>query len=137
MKRSFYIKITNKKLSSIILASACSLLLSAPIFATWYSSDITLPRTGSWISSVTRQATDNNQETKVTNNDYLVKGRIILAGSEQPLSSWVNHPKQGSSNYGSVFVHNTNTSLGDNLKVEFKTQVINFRTVTATLAWRP
>lgn len=125
----------NKKIVSgtLVLTLVLPTLASA---ATWYSSSITLPRTGSW-KTVEREATGSSQQTQVTNNKYDVLGRIISAVNGSALSSYVTHQDTDNSANGAIFTHKTNTKVGDRIKGEFKTAATNFRTTTATIAWAP
>jgi len=123
----------------IVKALLCTILIASfPVAAfaeTWYSSDITLPRTGSW-TTVTREATANTQKTKVTNNKYDVNARILNSGGKA-LSDYKKHQNEGNDDYGIEIEHKTGTAKGDKIKAEFKTTAVNYRTTTATLSWRP
>lgn len=123
----------------IIKALLCtSLIVSLPITAfasTWYGVRITLPRTGSW-KTITRDATSDKQKTQVFGNKYDVNGRIVTA-SGAALSSYKKHQNDSHKDNGLEIQHNTGAAKGDDIKAEFKTTVINYRTTTADLWWMP
>jgi len=121
----------NKVIKSLVVTTMF-LSISIPVFAdTWYSSSLTLPRTGSMTTTV-RKATANTQQTKVTNNAYSVYGRIDTS-TGVALSSYGEHRAWESD----IITQNTGTAVGDSIEAEFKTGPYNYRTTTATIAWRP
>lgn len=125
-----------KTLLKTLLVAGLTLSTAIPAFAaTWYSSNITLPRTGS-MTTVTRAATASSQYTKVTDNAYDVNGRIVTS-SGTVLSTYVTHQDSQNSAYGTVYTHKTGTSVGDNIKAEFKTSAVNYFTTTAKISWSP
>lgn len=126
-------KITKLVSSVMVLSIALPMIASA---ATWYSSDITLPRTNSW-KTVVRHATGSQQQTRVTNNAHDVLGKIVLAANGSDLSNYYTHPAEGKDGYGTIATHNTGTNVGDNIQGEFKTTWDNYRTTTATISWAP
>lgn len=118
------------------IISTLVLSLSIPALAEigdsgWYDSNITLPRTGSWSTTI-RAATATDQQTQVKSNDYDVLGRITNSGGTS-LSDYETHD----SGDDTMITHDTGTSSGDKIKAQFKTSSVNYRTTTADLGWRP
>lgn len=124
-------------MNKVVMLGTLAFCLTIPMIAsaaTWYSSTITLPRTGSW-KTVTRQATRSFQQTKVLNNKYNVNARIVYAANNDALSDYETHGDTSDHDYGQAITHNT--GVGDNIKAEFKTDLLNYNTTRSDLSWAP
>lgn len=125
-----------KNLIRTCIISSLLLSLSIPAFASigdagWYSTSLTLPRSGA-MTTTQRAATNKNQETQVENNAYDVLGRIVNSGGTS-LSSYKTHEAK----QDQAYTHNTGTTKGDKISAQFKTSAVNYFTTTATIGWRP
>lgn len=120
-----------KYIKKVVIAGILISSISIPAYASWHWSDITLPRRGAW-STVTREASGGTQKTQVTKNAYAVNSRII-GDNGVGLSGWRKH-KPGT---GTIRTYKTGVHAGEDIKAQFKTSVINYRTTTARLAWEP
>lgn len=125
-----------KNIIKTSIISTLLLSLSIPVFASigdsgWYSSTITLPRTGSWTTTA-RKATASNQEVQVKGNNYAVHSRIIT-NSGTTLTKYKTH-KAGDN---TELTHSSGTTKGDTIRAEFKTGATNYKITKCTLGWRP
>lgn len=128
----------NKIKISIIFAITFSIIMSTGVFAAsrpWYKDWLVLLRTGSMKTNA-RKALSNTQQTKVTSNKYDVLGRIVNKNGTA-LSNYKTHQdKNNSKEYAVAQNHKTNAK-GSTIRAQFKTSLTNFKTTSATIAWRP
>ncbi|EPY2275056.1 hypothetical protein ACXAUS_003978 [Clostridium sporogenes] len=119
-------------IKKLVLTGILTLSISAPVFAAWNYASITLPRWGGTWSTITRNASGGTQKTQVTRNAYTVNSRIANNGGIG-LSRWAEHYVGN----GTVRTHYSGAKKGDTVKAQFRTNIGNARTTTATIGWQP
>ncbi|MBX4272139.1 hypothetical protein [Clostridium estertheticum] len=120
------------KVIKSVVTGLVMLSISVPVFAaSWFSSSITLPRTG-FMTTTERNATGNIQYTKVTDNSYDVKSRIDDS-HKNGISDFVTH-RAGKSDQ---FTHNSDTVKNNTIMAQFQSPWNEYRTNTVTIYWIP
>lgn len=121
-----------KKFVTSLVVIATFLMPITALASTWYSMDVTLPRTGTW-STIDRNATSDIQLTSVSSNKYDVYSWIELNTNDLqvgPTRKWPGD-KPTSAQY-----HVTGVN-GSSIHATFKTGFFNYYTTTAHIAWQP
>ncbi|MCL1990925.1 MAG: hypothetical protein FWG67_08565 [Defluviitaleaceae bacterium] len=132
-------KVKNKKVKKGIVVALLGIALAGaavPVAASWdtragwHSSEITVPRNG-WWTTTDRRATSNTQQARVNRPTYNVVSNIQNTNGRN-LSSNQTH----NSNQDITQSHNTSAS-GSMIRGAFRSSIINQRTNTINLSWRP
>ncbi|MBV4438236.1 hypothetical protein KM779_12405 [Clostridium tyrobutyricum] len=118
-------------MKTLAITGLLTLSISAPAFAAWHYSSITLPRTG-YMTTTARSASGTVQKTQVTGNKYDVLSRVKSTNSNV-ITDWAVH----GSGTGTVRSFYTGVKSGTSMQAQFKTRAVNYKTTTATIGWEP
>lgn len=114
----------------VLVGAAIPVAASWDTRAGWHSSTITLPRNG-WWHTTARRANSNVQQVRVDNPTYNVVSNITNTNN-QNLSSNQTH----NSGQDTTQSHTTQAN-GSQVRGAYRSSIVNQRTNTIRLSWRP